>query len=157
MSPEEAEKKSARKTDAEPQRTQRGAKEKPAETKKEVPAGGGPEDKKDEKPGPGKPLTKKARPTNCAFTNARIRRKDWYYRNGMYFANKNAFKEYMKKEREESAKKKGDAPQAAGEAEAKKAAAPPPRHAAQGSGEPRSGPSEAPKKSEAPAKETGGT
>ena len=137
MSPEEAEKKSARKTDAEPQRTQRGAKEKPAETKKEVPAGGGPEDKKDEKPGPGKPLTKKARPTNCAFTNARIRRKDWYYRNGMYFANKNAFKEYMKKEREESAKKKGDA--------------------AQGSGEPRSGPSEAPKKSEAPAKETGGT
>ena len=137
MSPEEAEKKSARKTDAEPQRTQRGAKEKPAETKKEVPAGGGPEDKKDEKPGPGKPLTKKARPTNCAFTNARIRRKDWYYRNGMYFANKNAFKEYMKKEREEAAKKKGDA--------------------AQGSGEPRSGPSEAPKKSEAPAKETGGT
>ena len=31
---------------------------------------------------------KELRPTNCAQSNKRIRRKDWYYRDGKYFANK---------------------------------------------------------------------
>ena len=35
---------------------------------------------------------KKTRPTNCAQSNKRIRRKDWYYRDGKYFANKQCFK-----------------------------------------------------------------
>lgn len=34
---------------------------------------------------------KKARPTNCAQSNKRIRRKDWYYRDGKYFANKQCY------------------------------------------------------------------
>jgi len=130
MSPEEAEKKSAKKAETKPPEA-RGAKEKPVEPKKMPPAGG-PQEKKDGKPEPGKSLTKKTRPTNCAFSNVRIRRKDWYYRNGMYFANKNAYKEYMKKELEEAGKKTGEAAQAAGEVEAKKAQAP---KKSEGSGE----------------------
>ena len=35
---------------------------------------------------------KKSRPTNCAQSNKRIHRADWYYRNGRYFANKQCFK-----------------------------------------------------------------
>ncbi len=35
---------------------------------------------------------KKSWPTNCAQSNKRIRRKNWYYRNGLYFANKACFK-----------------------------------------------------------------
>ena len=45
-----------------------------------------------EAPAPGKVKKKKLRPTNCAQSNKRIRRKDWYYRNGKYFANKQCFK-----------------------------------------------------------------
>lgn len=39
-----------------------------------------------------KPKKKKTLPTNCLQSNKRIRRKDWYYRNGNYFANKQCFK-----------------------------------------------------------------
>lgn len=39
-------------------------------------------------------MNKKSWPTNCAQSNKRIRRKDWYYRNGKYFANKKCFKLY---------------------------------------------------------------
>ncbi len=47
-----------------------------------------------EKPGR-KPKKKKSRPTNCLQSNKRIRRKDWYYRDGRYFANKQCFKLYL--------------------------------------------------------------
>lgn len=40
------------------------------------------------------PKKKKAWPTNCAQSNKRIRRKNWYYRDGKYFANKQCFKLY---------------------------------------------------------------
>ena len=43
---------------------------------------------------------KKSQPTNCAQSNKRIRRKDWYYRNGKYFANKQCFKLYAQQEAE---------------------------------------------------------
>lgn len=60
---------------------------------------------------------KKSRPTNCAQSNKRIRRKDWYYRNGKYFANKKAFKLFSAQELEKATKAK--------EAAAAAAAAPP--------------------------------
>ena len=47
---------------------------------------------------------KKLRPTNCVQSNKRIRRKDWYYRNGKYFANKKAFKLYTAQEAEKAKK-----------------------------------------------------
>ena len=50
------------------------------------------------------PKKKKSRPTNCTQSNKRIRRKDWYYRNGKYFANKQAFKLYQVQEAEKSKK-----------------------------------------------------
>ena len=59
-----------------------------------------------------KPKKKKSRPTNCAQSNKRIRRKDWYYRGGKYFANKQCFKLYMVQEAEK-AKKAADAKAAA--------------------------------------------
>ena len=59
---------------------------------------------------------KKSRPTNCAQSNKRIRRKDWYYRNGKYFANKQGFQLYVeleltkaKKAQEEAAAKTAQA------------------------------------------------
>lgn len=52
------------------------------------------------------PKKKRSRPTNCAQSNKRIRRKDWYYRNGKYFANKQAFKLYLTQEAEKSQKAK---------------------------------------------------
>lgn len=55
---------------------------------------------------------KKLRPTNCVQSNKRIRRKDWYYRNGKYFANKKSFKLYMAQEAEKAAKAKEAAPAA---------------------------------------------
>lgn len=64
-----------------------------------------------------KPKKKDTLPTNCAQTNARIRRKNWYYRNGQYFSSKAAAKAYAVKKAEE--KKKAEA------AEAEKAAAAP--------------------------------
>lgn len=65
---------------------------------------------------------KKSRPTNCAQSNKRIRRKDWYYRDGKYFANKKSFKLFAAQEAEK-AKKAKEAAQAA----AAKAAAEPPQ------------------------------
>ena len=47
---------------------------------------------------------KKLRPTNCAQSNKRIRRKDWFYRNGKYFANKQCFKLYVTQEAEKTKK-----------------------------------------------------
>ncbi len=55
---------------------------------------------------------KKSRPTNCAQSNKRIRRKDWYFRNGKYFANKKSFKLYQAQE-VEKAKKAAEAAAAA--------------------------------------------
>ncbi|MBI4432141.1 MAG: hypothetical protein HY592_01480 [Candidatus Omnitrophica bacterium] len=52
-----------------------------------------------------KKLRKKdLRPTNCAQSNKRIRRKDWYYRNGKFFANKKSFKLYVTAQAEAAAK-----------------------------------------------------
>jgi hypothetical protein len=67
-----------------------------------------------------KPKKKKSRPTNCVQSNKRIRRKDWYYRNGKYFANKKAFKLFAAAELEKARKAKE-----AAEAAAAKAAEPP--------------------------------
>ena len=53
-----------------------------------------------------KPKKKKSRPTNCAQSNKRIRRKDWYYRNGKYFANKKSFNLYIAQEAEKTNKAK---------------------------------------------------
>ena len=57
-----------------------------------------------EAPAGRKPEKKKSRPTNCVQSNKRIRRKDWYYRNGKYFANKQCFKLYQTQEAEKAAK-----------------------------------------------------
>lgn len=62
---------------------------------------------------------KKLRPTNCAQSNKRIRRKDWYYRDGKYFANKKCYKLYATAEAEKAAKEK-----AAAEAKTETPAAP---------------------------------
>ena len=56
---------------------------------------------------------KKVKPANCAFSNARISRKNWYYRNGLYFASKGAFKEHQTKKLADDAKKAQDAQKAA--------------------------------------------
>ncbi len=56
---------------------------------------------------------KKLRPTNCTQSNKRIRRKDWYYRNGKYFANKQCFRLYDAAEK--AKKTKETAPVAAEE------------------------------------------
>ena len=53
-----------------------------------------------------KPKKKKTWPTNCVQSNKRIRRKDWYYRNGKYFANKKSFKLYVVQEAEKANKAK---------------------------------------------------
>jgi hypothetical protein len=55
---------------------------------------------------PAKVKKKKTRPTNCTQSNKRIRRKDWYYRNGKYFANKQCFKLYSAQEAEKVQKAK---------------------------------------------------
>ncbi|OGW92251.1 MAG: hypothetical protein A3D28_02700 [Omnitrophica bacterium RIFCSPHIGHO2_02_FULL_63_14] len=55
------------------------------------------------------PKKKKSRPTNCAQSNKRIRRKNWYYRNGRYFANKKSFQLFAKQKEEEKAKKASEA------------------------------------------------
>ncbi|MBI3316267.1 MAG: hypothetical protein HYZ87_04765 [Candidatus Omnitrophica bacterium] len=65
-----------------------------------------------EKPGRA-PKKKKSRPTNCAQSNKRIRRKDWYYRNGKYFANKKAFKIFLAQETEKAKKAESAAAQSA--------------------------------------------
>lgn len=72
-----------------------------------------PEDAKEavktETPAGRAPKKKKSQPTNCAQSNKRIHRKDWYYRNGKYFANKKSFKLYQTQEAEK-AKKAAEAP-----------------------------------------------
>lgn len=56
---------------------------------------------------------KKSRPSNCAQSNKRIRRKDWYYRDGKYFANKQCFKLYVEQAAEKADKAKEAAKAAA--------------------------------------------
>ena len=46
---------------------------------------------------------KKVKPTNCAHSNKRIRRKDWFYRDGLYFANKQCFKAYKAQQKAKQA------------------------------------------------------
>ena len=53
---------------------------------------------------PAKVKKKKSRPTNCAQSNKRIRRKDWYFRDGKYFANKQCFKLFAVQEAEKREK-----------------------------------------------------
>ncbi len=69
---------------------------------------------------------KKTRPTNCAQSNKRIRRKDWYYRDGKYFANKQCHRLFVAQQEEKTAKdtaaKEAAAAAAATSAEAKPAA-----------------------------------
>jgi len=67
------------------------------------------------------PKKKKSRPTNCLQSNKRIRRKDWYYRDGKYFANKQCFGLYKTQELEKAKKAASDAAAAAAAAEAKPA------------------------------------
>ena len=73
----------------------------------------------------GKVKKKKSRPTNCVQSNKRIRRKDWYYRDGKYFANKQCFKLFAEQEAEKAQKA----------AEAAKAAAAAPAAETQPAGE----------------------
>jgi hypothetical protein len=47
---------------------------------------------------------KNLRPTNCAQSNKRIRRKDWYYRNGKYFASKQCYQLFAAEEVKKKAK-----------------------------------------------------
>ena len=49
---------------------------------------------------------KKSWPTNCVQTNKRIRRRDWYYRNGKYFANKKSSSLYVTQEAAKASKAK---------------------------------------------------
>ena len=70
---------------------------------------------------PAKIKKKKTRPTNCAQSNKRIRRKDWYYRDGKYFANKQCFKLFVVQEAEKAKKAKETAAAAAAPAEEKAA------------------------------------
>jgi hypothetical protein len=51
-----------------------------------------------------KPKKKDTWPTNCTQSNKRIHRKNWYYRNGKYFANKKSFKLYVAQEAQKKAK-----------------------------------------------------
>ena len=50
----------------------------------------------------------KLRPTNCIQSNKRIRRKDWYYRDGKFFANKQCFKLFVASEAEKAEKAKAE-------------------------------------------------
>ena len=63
----------------------------------------------------GKVKKKKSRPTNCAQSNKRIRRKDWYFRDGKYFANKQCFKLFAVQEAEKRQKAAEAAKAPAGE------------------------------------------
>lgn len=65
---------------------------------------------------------KKSRPTNCQQSNKRIRRKDWYYRNGKYFANKQCFQLYVEQEAEKAKKAQDEAAAKAAQAQTAQAA-----------------------------------
>lgn len=68
-----------------------------------------------------KPVTgKKALPTNCQQCNKRIRRKNWYYRNGRYFCGDKCSKTNAEKIAQEKVKA-AETAKAAKEAEAAKA------------------------------------
>jgi hypothetical protein len=62
---------------------------------------------------------KKLRPTNCAQSNKRIRRKDWYYRDGKYFANKQCYHLFVTQAQEKALKEKEKEAAASATAEAK--------------------------------------
>lgn len=64
---------------------------------------------------------KKLRPTNCVQSNKRIRRKDWYFRDGNYFASKAAYKLWAAAQKAEKAKKAAEKQAAAAPAEEKAA------------------------------------
>ena len=68
---------------------------------------------------------KKSWPTNCVQSNKRIHRKDWYYRNGRYFANKKAFKLYVAQEAEKASKAKAAQTEGAPAVKPETAPAPP--------------------------------
>lgn len=70
-----------------------------------------------------KPRAKSLWPTNCAQSNKRIRRKDWYYRDGKYFANKQCHKLWVTQEAEKKAKAEAEAKEKAAKAKAEAAAA----------------------------------
>ena len=70
-----------------------------------------------------KPKKKKSRPTNCAQSNKRIRRKDWYYRDGKYFANKQCYSLFVEQEAEKKEKAAAAAKEAAEKAAAQTAEA----------------------------------
>ena len=67
------------------------------------------------------PKKKKSRPTNCLQSNKRIRRKDWYYRDGKYFANKQCFRLWQVAEADKKAKEVAAAAAAKPAAEAEAA------------------------------------
>ena len=69
-----------------------------------------------------KPKKKKSRPTNCAQSNKRIRRKDWYYRDGKYFANKQCFQLYVTQEAAKTKKAQEEAAAKAAQAQSAPAA-----------------------------------
>jgi hypothetical protein len=58
---------------------------------------------------PKPPSKKKSWAQNCVETNARIRRKNWYYKNGKYFASKAASDDHFKKLAEEKLKAEQEA------------------------------------------------
>ena len=72
-----------------------------AEEQKEAPKAAAPAPEADG----AKVKKKKLRPTNCAQSNKRIRRKDWYYRDGKYFANKQCYHLFVTQEQEKAASK----------------------------------------------------
>lgn len=65
-----------------------------------------------------KPRKKTLWPTNCTQSNKRIRRKDWYYRDGKYFANKQCYKLYLEQESAKKAKDEAAKAEAASKAAA---------------------------------------
>lgn len=65
-----------------------------------------------------KPRKKSLWPTNCTQSNKRIRRKDWYYRDGKYFANKQCYKLYTEQEAAKKAKAEAEAKEKAAKSEA---------------------------------------
>ena len=83
------------------------------ETKETKPVVAAPEGEAKKPPAEDGSKKKKLRPTNCAQSNKRIRRKDWYYRDGKYFANKQCYhlfveQETAKKEKEAETKPAGE-------------------------------------------------
>jgi colicin import membrane protein len=70
-----------------------------------------------------KPRAKSLWPTNCAQSNKRIRRKDWYFRDGKFFANKQCYKLFVQQEAEKKSKAEAEAKEKAAKAQAEAKAA----------------------------------